>query len=38
MPLQPRVHRDWAKEEELLAADKAAAEIFLPDGRAPRIG
>lgn len=36
--ITPRVHRDWAREEELLAADKAAAEIFLPDGRAPRIG
>ncbi|MFN3318758.1 MAG: gamma-glutamyltransferase [Allorhizobium sp.] len=36
--ISPRVHRDWKKEEELLAADKAAAEIFLPGGRAPRIG
>lgn len=35
--ITPRVHRDWKKEEELLAADKAAAEIFLPSGRAPRI-
>ncbi|PYB71711.1 gamma-glutamyltransferase [Rhizobium wuzhouense] len=36
--ITPRVHRDWQKEEQLLAADKAAAEIFLPGGRAPRIG
>ncbi len=36
--ITPRVHRDWEKEEKLLAADKAAAEIFLPDGRAPRVG
>ncbi len=36
--ITPRVHRDWQKEEALLAADKAAADIFLPDGRAPRIG
>ncbi|MCD2174356.1 gamma-glutamyltransferase [Rhizobium sp. C4] len=36
--ISPRVHRDWAKEEPLLAADEAAARIFLPKGRAPRIG
>ncbi|MFN4168251.1 MAG: gamma-glutamyltransferase [Pannonibacter phragmitetus] len=36
--VSPRVHRDWQKEEKLLAADQAAAEIFLPGGRAPRIG
>ncbi len=36
--ITPRVHRDWAQEEKLLAADKAAAEIFLPGGRVPRIG
>ena len=36
--ISPRVHRDWAKEESVLAADEAAARIFLPDGRAPRIG
>lgn len=36
--ITPRVHRDWALEEKLLSADKAASEIFLPHGRAPRIG
>ncbi len=36
--ITPRVHRDWKIEEKLLAADKAAAEIFLPGGRAPEIG
>ncbi|TSE03084.1 gamma-glutamyltransferase [Mesorhizobium intechi] len=34
----PRVHRDWFLQEELLAADATAARIFLPEGRAPRIG
>lgn len=34
----PRVHRDWSLEENLIAADPAAAEIFLRDGRAPQIG
>ena len=36
--ISPRVHRDWLLEEELLAADPTAARIFLPAGRAPRIG
>lgn len=36
--ITPRVHRDWKLEEELLAADPAAARIFLPNGRAPKIG
>ena len=36
--IAPRVYRDWEREETLLAADKAAADIFLPGGRAPRIG
>ncbi|MDH4439155.1 MAG: gamma-glutamyltransferase [Rhizobium sp.] len=36
--ITPRVHRDWVCEEALLSADKTAAEIFLPHGRAPRIG
>ena len=36
--ISPRVHRDWEKEEAVLAADEAAARIFLPGGRAPRIG
>jgi gamma-glutamyltranspeptidase/glutathione hydrolase len=36
--ISPRVHHDWAKEERVLAADEAAARIFLPQGRAPRIG
>lgn len=36
--ITPRVHRDWMLEELLLSADKTASEIFLPGGRAPRIG
>lgn len=36
--ISPRVHRDWALEEELLAGDPTARRIFLPQGRAPRIG
>lgn len=36
--ISPRVHRDWVKEEPLLGADEVAARIFLPQGRAPRIG
>ncbi|WP_411034065.1 gamma-glutamyltransferase [Shinella sp. BYT-45] len=36
--ISPRVHRDWLLEQELLAADPAAARIFLPAGRAPKVG
>lgn len=36
--ISPRVHRDWSLEETVLAADPTAARIFLPAGRAPRIG
>jgi gamma-glutamyltranspeptidase/glutathione hydrolase len=36
--VSPRVHRDWALEEKLLSSDPTAKRIFLPDGRAPRIG
>jgi len=36
--ISPRVHRDWLLEEALLAADPTAARIFLPAGRAPKIG
>jgi len=36
--ITPRVHRDWSLVEELLAADPTAARIFLPAGRAPKIG
>lgn len=36
--ITPRVHRDWTLEQELLAADPTAARIFLPAGRAPKIG
>ncbi|MER8864022.1 gamma-glutamyltransferase [Mesorhizobium sp. M0751] len=36
--ISPRVHRDWALEEELLASDVTAKRIFLPNGRAPRVG
>ncbi len=36
--ITPRVHRDWFLEQDLLAGDANAALIFLPGGRAPRIG
>lgn len=36
--ISPRVHRDWLLEESLLSRDATAARIFLPKGRAPRIG
>jgi gamma-glutamyltranspeptidase/glutathione hydrolase len=36
--ITPRVHRDWSLEEKLLSQDGAAADIFLPNGRAPRVG
>ncbi|TGS72919.1 gamma-glutamyltransferase, partial [Mesorhizobium sp. M3A.F.Ca.ET.175.01.1.1] len=36
--ITPRVHRDWSLEQKLLSADTTAARIFLPGGRAPRIG
>jgi gamma-glutamyltranspeptidase / glutathione hydrolase len=36
--ITPRVHRDWTLEQELLAADPTAERIFLPAGRAPKIG
>lgn len=36
--ITPRVHRDWALEADFLAADPVASRIFLPEGRAPRIG
>ncbi|CAN7385295.1 gamma-glutamyltransferase [Rhizobium sp. LjRoot254] len=36
--ITPRVHRDWSLEEKMLAADATAARIFLPNGRAPKIG
>ncbi len=36
--ISPRVHRDWSLETGLLAADATARRIFLPGGRAPRIG
>lgn len=36
--ITPRVHRDWRLEETLLAADPTAARIFLPAGRAPKVG
>lgn len=36
--ISPRVHRDWLIEEELLASEPTAARIFLPKGRAPKIG
>lgn len=36
--ITPRVHRDWSREQAMLSADQAAARIFLPGGRAPKIG
>jgi gamma-glutamyltranspeptidase/glutathione hydrolase len=36
--ISPRVHRDWSREVDLLSADPTAARIFLPGGRAPKIG
>ncbi|WP_353646588.1 gamma-glutamyltransferase [Mesorhizobium sp. WSM2239] len=36
--IAPRVHRDWSLEQRLLAADATAARIFLPGGKAPKIG
>ena len=36
--ISPRVHRDWSLESELLSADPTARRIFLPGGRAPRVG
>lgn len=36
--ISPRVHFDWEKEAELLSADAVAKRIFLPHGRAPRVG
>lgn len=36
--ISPRVHRDWILETDLLSADPAASRIFLPGGRAPRVG
>lgn len=37
-PITPRVHRDWVEEETLLSFDPTARRIFLPNGRAPRVG
>lgn len=37
-PITPRVAFDWAKQAETLAKDPHAARIFLPAGRAPRVG
>jgi len=37
-PVAEVVARQWADAAPLLAADPAAAETFLPDGRAPRPG
>lgn len=36
--ISPRVHFDWEQEAALLSADPGAKRIFLPGGRAPRIG
>lgn len=36
--ITPRVHRDWTLEESLLSSSEAGKSIFLPEGRAPRIG
>lgn len=36
--ISPRVSADWALDAEALAGDPNARRIFLPDGRAPRVG
>ncbi|QUX97992.1 gamma-glutamyltransferase [Marinomonas sp. CT5] len=36
--IAPRVHNDWALEESLLSKNDTAKRIFLPKGRAPKIG
>lgn len=37
-PVHARVAWDWAEEVGRLSANAAAANVFLPDGRAPRAG
>jgi gamma-glutamyltranspeptidase/glutathione hydrolase len=37
-PVTERVARDWAKQVAKLRGNAAAADIFLPNGRAPRTG
>ena len=36
--ITPRVARDWALEAEMLASDPVSRRIFLPEGRAPKVG
>lgn len=37
-PVAPRVQRDWAERERLLAADANTRAVFLPGGRVPAVG
>ncbi len=37
-PIGSRVHVDWVRSTEVLAADPTAARIFLPQGQAPAVG
>ena len=37
-PVSSRVSRDWARAADLMAGDETLAKIFLPGGRAPRVG
>ncbi|MEI4486387.1 gamma-glutamyltransferase family protein [Frigidibacter sp. MR17.14] len=37
-PVTPRVAQDWAGNTGIVAADEAAAQVFLPEGRAPQAG
>lgn len=37
-PVAPRVGRDWAEQEDVLAADPNARAVFLPNDRAPAVG
>ncbi|MDO6585067.1 gamma-glutamyltransferase family protein [Salipiger sp. 1_MG-2023] len=37
-PVTPRVAADWAENAALIGQDAPAAAVFLPQGRAPRVG
>lgn len=37
-PVTPRVAADWAEHADLVAQDPHAAAVFLPQGRAPKVG
>jgi gamma-glutamyltranspeptidase/glutathione hydrolase len=38
VPVAERIARDWAKQEQKLRADTAAAAVFVPHGTVPRAG